>query len=52
MPMDAPNPQGTNRQRAAFAFLHKNSSRVLKIAVENEMVENRQTRRARERGQK
>jgi hypothetical protein len=50
-PIDAPNPEGTNRQRAAYAFLHRNSGRVMKLAVENEMVETRQVRRARERRQ-
>lgn len=51
-PIDAPNPEGTNRQRKAFAFLRGNSAKIVKLAVLNEAVETRQMRRARERAAK
>lgn len=52
LPIDRPAPEGTKRQRAAYAFLWANSSRIAKLAVQNELVENRQTRRARERAER
>lgn len=52
LPIDAPNQFGTNRQREAYAFLRANSGKIVRIAVENELVETRQVRRARERAQK
>jgi len=51
-PAIAPNPDGTNRQRRAYAFLYANSGRILKAAAHNEAVETRQVRRARERAAK
>ena len=51
-PIDEPRIDGTNRQREAYAFLYRNSGRIVKLAVENELVETRQVRRARERAQK
>ena len=50
-PIDAPMQTGTNRQQRAFRFVYAHSGKLLRIALENELVETRQVRRARERAQ-